>query len=599
MSAAAQRQGVVDVAPRTGIVAAVVGRVFSSQRDRACAANLLSLALRVEPGALPNGDFAAIVVTVNDVLLARDAQGRFPLYYRLEPTGRVAAASTSLRDLMGSRELDRSYFCSYLAASDASQQHIRATPFVRVERVFPGEVVVLSHDGRIQDRWTAVGARFPQLHADEQQQGRQRALRETLQQAVVKRMTSVTGCHLSGGLDSTSIALLAASALTAKGAPASRELVLVSATYASGELQGEQEYIDEAVAGIKRILPSARSVLVPADDLVDFDDFRQTAQAGDEPYAQAFRTPLLGGLASAAVAAGCRSLLTGCGGDAIVDASSLCLHRLVRAGRWRTALSEAGRWAERQDRSVRDVLTESVLRPAAPLLVEKVAHRRVPPTSIRSLGRFVRPPWLRRDFAERAGYEAAAKQEARFRLGGDPWESMLASVTFIAAPDPLGWWHAERDGLVWGHPFLDREVGELMRRHPITAAEDHGVSKGILRDALRDLLPPSIYARTRKVPFNDVYARGIRRHGAELVEACRSARHPLVHEMFDTDLLAQAVTEAGLGAGNAIATDRVNASLALLFWLEGLAATTSKGAHAATADGDIWETYPPEPATNA
>jgi hypothetical protein len=62
--------------------------------------------------------------------------------------------------------------------------------------------------------------------------------------------------------------------------------------------------------------------------------------------------------------------------------------------------------------------------------------------------------------------------------------------------------------------------------------------------------------------------------------------------MFDTDLLARAVTEAGLGAGNAVATDRVNASLALLFWLEGLGARDAEDTQAAT-DGDVWETHSP------
>ncbi|MFF4843706.1 hypothetical protein [Streptomyces collinus] len=40
--------------------------------------------------------------------------------------------------------------------------------------------------------------------------------------------------------------------------------------------------------------------------------------------------------------------------------------------------------------------------------------------------------------------------------------------------------------------------------------------------------------------------------------------------MFDVDILCQAVREAQLGMGDSRSWDRVNGSLALVVWLEGL-----------------------------
>lgn len=596
VSRSARQKGVVDTASAPGALAATVGRVFTAQGQSSSAASFLRWASRTRESQLPNGDYAAIVITRDCALLARDTQGRFPLYYQLGLDGRVTVASTSLRDIPEMGDLNPAYFCSYLAGSDAAQQHIRATPFVRVERVLPGEVVMLSHDGRITSRSLTAMSRLSQPQVGEEQWARQRALRKILQYAVRNRMSNTTGCHLSGGLDSSSVALTAALLMATRAVPDGRDLVLLSAIYKDGELADEKEYIVEAINRVRQILPSVRSVLVPGDDCLDFTDFVRIAQSTDEPYAQAFRAPLMARLGSEAAATGCTSVLTGCGADPVVDANSLSLHTLVRKLRLKTALEEAGRWAERQNRSLRSVLTESVLKPAAPIWVERAARRGIPANSIRSLGRSVRPPWLRADFARREGYDAAARQEARFRLGHVPGESLVTSATFIAAPDPIAWWQAEQEGLAWGHPFLDRELVRLMLQHPPESANEGDYRpKATLRQALRDLLPPAIYTRTRKVPFNSVYARGIHRHADELVEVCRSVCHPLVTEMFDTEVLAGAVTEAGLlGVGDSVATDRLNSSLALLLWLEALQETPARNVETANASA-MWEVHPGGP----
>jgi asparagine synthase (glutamine-hydrolysing) len=186
------------------------------------------------------------------------------------------------------------------------------------------------------------------------------------------------------------------------------------------------------------------------------------------------------------------------------------------------------------------------------------------------LGGFVRPPWLRRDFARAHGYRAAGIAEARFVYGRRPEESRYDAANYLAAPDPLSWHRARQDGFLLSHPFLDPEVVTTMRRLPAGAAFRPGRPKAVLREAMADLLPERIRDRTAKIPFDQLYARGLRTHGDELVEFCRSASHPLVTEMLDVETLCRAVREARLGVGDACSWDRVNRTLALVVWLEGL-----------------------------
>ncbi|MFD0396122.1 asparagine synthase-related protein [Streptomyces nogalater] len=182
---------------------------------------------------------------------------------------------------------------------------------------------------------------------------------------------------------------------------------------------------------------------------------------------------------------------------------------------------------------------------------------------------------MRRGFARAHGYREAGIAEARF-VYGRPEESLYDAANYLAAPDPLSWRRARQDGFLLSHPFLDPEVIATMRRLPAEAAPRPGRPKAVLREAMADLLPERIRGRTAKIPFDQLYARGLRTHGDDLIDFCRCARHPLVTEMFDVETLCRAVREARLGLGDAYACDRVNSALALVVWLDGLGRATSR-----------------------
>ncbi|WP_250400136.1 asparagine synthase-related protein [Streptomyces cellostaticus] len=555
--------------------AAVVGWVGSA-RDRERGARRLLDALG-RPGAappLPPGDYAAVLVYGDRVLLLRDGQARVPLFFS-EYGGRVTAASTSAGSLGSATGLDLRYFCRYLTGNLA-QPHTDLTPFTGVHRVLGGEVVEVSRTGRMRGRTPTCVRRVtgpPERAADGPTRVRAaRELRLALENAVRSRMGTMTACHVSGGTDSTSVALLAARLLAGeRGDPG--ELVLLAGRFTHGELASERPYLNLAVARIRSLAPSARPLIVDTDGVADFDDFEHHAGDADEPHRHAFRAPFWSRLHTAAAELGCDTLLTGCGADPVADANPYVLHRLARTGRLRQMTRQARSWAAGSGRGLRDVVHAYVVQPALPLATERATALAGGGTVLGGLGAFNRPGWLRPGFARAHGYREAGIAESRFVFGGRPEQSLYAAANYSAAPDPLSWQRAARDGFLLSHPFLDPDVIATMSGLPASVAFEPGRPKAVLRAAMADLLPAPLADRTVKVPFDDLYARGLRAHGDELITLCRSARHPLVPEMFDVETLCRAVAEARLGTGDAYSWDRLNGSLALVAWLERLSAS--------------------------
>lgn len=567
------RQGLVTTVSSRAGTAVVAGWVGSVRERVAGARGLLDDWGRPQTAPrLPTGDYAAVLVCRDRILLMRDEQARIPLFFR-ESGGRVTAVSTSARRLGDGAELERRYFCRYLTGNMA-QPHSELTPFAGVHRILGGEVVELSITGQMRGR---APRHVRQAHdssiraADEPGLGgAAKDLRLALENAVGRRMGRMTACHVSGGTDSTSIALLAARLLAAgQGRP--EDLVLLAGRFGRGELAAEQPYMDEAMAEIRRHAPAARPVILDVDDVADFDDFQHHAGDPDEPHAHAFRAPFWSRLHAAAADLGCDTLLTGCGADPMVDANPFHLHRLARTGQLRQMTRQARDWAAGSERGLWDIVSAYVVQPALPLAAERVtALVRRRGTVLGGLGAFARPRWLRSGFARAHGYREAGIAESRFVFGRKPEQSLYEAANYLAAPDPLSWHRARQDGFFLSHPFLDPEVVATMRRLPAEAVFHPGRPKAVLREAMADLLPPRIGGRVVKVPFNQLYARGLRTHGDELIDLCRSARHPLIAEMFDVETLCRAVREARFGIGDSYAWDRVNSSLALVAWLERL-----------------------------
>ena len=194
------------------------------------------------------GDVAAAVwdEARSTLTLARDHIGSRPLYYAHGPD-RVAFASEAAALLaLGwvDRTLEESALAAYLTRGWLEDGH---TFHVGVRKVPPATAVVLSPDGRRVVRyWTPPLDDTLRLDDDE---GYEEAYRGELERAVRDRMQpqDTVAAHLSGGLDSSAVAVIAARTLQPRG----RRLVAVcyDEVRPHGLAQPDARALVEAVRG--------------------------------------------------------------------------------------------------------------------------------------------------------------------------------------------------------------------------------------------------------------------------------------------------------------------------------------------------------------
>lgn len=497
------------------------------------------------------------------VTALRDPLGCYPLFWSARP-GRVAL-STSLRFAQDgdASEVRPDFVAEYLTRPFLAQSEPDSEDCAHagVRRVRPGTLVTLSvADGsatrrRIWDwREQAVEPGTTQTDALAEQ------LRERLVPAIRERLDGTVAAHLSGGMDSTSVALLAQ-----RERPAADPVHGISLVWDEiASLRGETRYVELARAAAPAIVPHD----VQADRVLSFDSFRQDLRL-EEPYPGLVNVARDDAMLASAERAGARTILSGDGGDDVLDIPPLHIAEALRRGRWITAWRESTRRARAQSTDVWGVLHEYGFAHVLPLSWQRRAHavaRGVPGRSERSaLG-----PWIRPDFARRHDLEGRALEQRRRAFRSGPDISVSAALAGIQAKvgDPERWALASPRGLWLTHPFQDPRLIRLglgIRRRGYR--QDPAIQKPILAWAMRDVLPPEIAGRVGKAHLNEIYFRGLARNRVLLEKL---AGDPAVRalEIFDTEALRTAIRQTALSAAwTAQGLLQLNLALSLTRWL--------------------------------
>src|SRR5262249_17024154 len=170
---------------------------------------------------------------------------------------------------------------------------------------------------------------------------------DLLQGAVRTRVRGTTASHLSGGMDSTSVALIARDCLEGR-----EPLHTLSLVYHRLPLLARERPYVESALGEPGLAPHR----INGDEVLDFDKF-DTAPAHDEPCPGLMRlcAPHQA-LTGAAAQAGVATIMTGMGADDLFDMQPFHLTDLLRGGRLWAAWSEASRWARAWNCNVWELL---------------------------------------------------------------------------------------------------------------------------------------------------------------------------------------------------------------------------------------------------
>jgi len=490
--------GAARLAAAGALTVAFDGAIFNHRElggdGRGPAALMLDLVRRRGfEGALRaiNGDFAVALFDAGTATtwLARDRIGVKPLYYAKTPAGLgFASRPAALLELPGvSRKANRRFAALFAASHYRTfDNDPQASPFADVAQLPAGHLMEW-RDGRIirvspywaledRDEFTAS---FEELAAQ---------YRALLMDAVRIRVEAARGpaFTLSGGMDSSSVL---ACAVDADGV----RQHAYSSVY-------EDKTFDES-AEIRSMLDETveqwHQVRIGTPDVPDL--VARMVRSHDEPVATAtWLSHFL--ICSEAAKDGFSSLFGGLGGDELNagEYEYFFFHfaDLRRAGREAELGREVARWVEHHDHPI---------------------HRKSLAVVEAHFGRvvdFSQPGRCLPDRARLDRYLAALNPEF-YRLDGftpvmeAPFASYLKNRTFqdiFRETAPCCLRAEDRQAAAYGlehfDPFFDYRLLEFMFRVPGSMKIRDGVTKVLLREAMRGVLPEETRGRIKKTGWN-------------------------------------------------------------------------------------------------
>jgi asparagine synthase (glutamine-hydrolysing) len=427
------------------------------------------------------GAFAFLIWDASRGILvcARDHIGFRPLHYHDGPHG--LAVATDAEGVLAAPGVDREIDVeAVLAREMMCKPPLRGQSVYKgVWKVLPGTVLVAEPGGRRSrfTHWAPRSGRRLRLRGKGEYA---ELLRETLRVVIedaVRDQASI-GAHLSGGLDSCSVAALAQEALAADGRSLSR---CFSWSPPEPSESGEHARI-AAVAdriGVEVEWTSIGAAEIAAGQLRSVEH-----GPGDALYESS--------VLARSGALGVEVLLSGWGGDECASFNGRGqLAWLLRTGRWRLLLREAAARAE--DSSVPARLKSAgygvwngAVRPLVPRRIR--ARSRGVPRKLRrqrdAAWRAVHPDAVRlkrKSWARSATATSAGATQARLLTGGH-LEHRIEAWAQAAAPV----------GVEYRYPLLDRRVIDLCLTFPGEAWLQGGVSRHVFRAAVAPFLPPEL-----------------------------------------------------------------------------------------------------------
>ncbi|MEV5704269.1 asparagine synthase-related protein [Actinoallomurus sp. NPDC052274] len=516
---------------------------------------------------LLEGDFALVIWDAKSRRLigSRDPMGGYPLFWMNRPDRQLFSTEMSaLAAEQEPRRLNYEYFAEFLMAMLPHEEEPREEcAYAGIARVLPGTAVILGLPGAEVERrkcfdWVSSivdpGSNVPAEIAEQ--------YRSMLTAATRERIHGRTMADLSGGMDSTSISLLARDLI--RSGVGEYPLHTLSLIYEKLPLLSkEQLYIDTILRGEGNMCAHK----IAADGLLFFDPF-ENPPLYDEPYTGLWGDSISRCTVDAAAQEGCLTLLTGMGSDEVHVLQPYYLADLLRSGKLLETWRQVHIWAQTCNRGPWAVVQQYGIEPIASAWRIPLFHRR----NERRLGRQTDatiPPWVRPEFARRHDLRerTMVQLQRRYRRCSRTALSLAIDMVEQRAGDALRWEVAAPLGIARSHPFLDPRLlafglGIQARMRP-----EPGERKPVLAAAMEGLLPEIIRKRkVAKVGFGEVYFLGLTRNEPTLQKLIRHAPGD-IWEMFDQDVLSSVLKQAGVAAVTSRQLQRLDITLSLIGWL--------------------------------
>ena len=532
---------------------------------RECAASEAALALSLYREFGPEGlerlegDFALVLWDAGRRGCSACATPWGAIRFTGRRRGDTFALGTGLEPLLGvrgERTLSREYLADFLTMSGPREEGAtELCVYEGIHRVVPGTVVLLDARTRaVRKRgyWNWL-ERIQDPGTDRLEEVTGQYV-EALRTAVRERLRGRTSAQLSGGMDSTSVALLA------------RELIGAGA--AEGPLHTLSLVYERlpqlARADLHRQSPErekgSRSARYPG---------RRPAPLRLLRYGAALRRTLLWfvGPANGSSHGRCNRTSGGCyhahgaRRDEIHDVQPYFLADLLRRGRFLKAWREAGRWARARNGSRWEVLKGFGLAALGWPWLSGGLQRN--PTRLKAQMNTV----CRRGSCRLSLATLNSTGVRRTLANLPPMPTANAVRHLMGFEEPAGTSSAGRVaaplGIVIAHPFLDSRLLALGLGIQLRLRPEPGRKKPVLAEAMRGGVHRG---RRAKGCFDEIYYLGLARNLPYLEAMIQNAPlEPL--GMFDKGILTRQLEEASLGGDNCRQLHRLDITLSLIKWL--------------------------------
>jgi asparagine synthase (glutamine-hydrolysing) len=472
------------------------------------------------------GAFALVIWdSSREVLLClRDPIGTYPMFYTENQDGLLVSTSTDIliRQPHVSGGVNRAALADFMLDRFPMMEE---TFLDDVSRVPPGHVLRVTPQGSSSFRYwdPAPDGTVKWLNPDEVEQ-----FDELLDQAVRRCLSfGPAGILLSGGLDSVSVAAVASQCAGAEGLPKPLALSLVFPG-----LEVNEEIVQRGVAsqlGLSQVLKQFNEAAGKNGLLAG-----AVAMNGSLP-APIMNTwwPAYDALVREGEQRGCRTILTGTGGDEWLTVSPMLAADLLRsfdiAGTYRLWQSLRRSFRRPNLALLRNLLWTFGLGP----LVIPPAHRfvkRVAPSAVRMRRRIFAPPpkWLAPDAALRRKLEERWEQKSlrETHAGG----SFYLGEMRLGLDHPLVSWETEEQfefsrmaGVRILHPLWDPDLVDLLYRTPPFHLIQEGRTKGLVRASMARRFPNLGFDRQRKVEGTGFYSSLIYRDADKIWQQLKGA----------------------------------------------------------------------------
>lgn len=322
------------------------------------------------------------------------------------------------------------------------------------------------------------------------------------------RANGQVGILMSGGLDSTSVASLAARMISPQ--------VLTTISYVFNDFPDCDERI--YINALKEKY-NLRSIQIPCDDLWPYKDWTDWPENKNHPEGNPYRL-LKERAYQRGQSEGIRVLLTGGFGDHLYDGVESWIVDLLEDGHIVQALN--GFWQSMHHLGLRHSLNVKSLRRIAKRMIGKTLNGK------RWQRKRISYPWLSPSSVNAVGDHSQAWGKPGFEekanlLGLRAAQSSSAEIAY-----------ANRYELELRHPYRDRRLVEFMLALPAYQFYSSGVYKYILRNSMRELLPEVICTRGRPTSLISFFNFGSTRE-KQLLEANLHLANTSWHKYVNQD----------------------------------------------------------------